>query len=201
MADVETTNALEALVPLAASGDRVAVGEILRIIHPLMRRYCVNRLGRPGELQVTADDVAQEICLATIRAITRYEDQGKSFLAFVYGIASNKVSDARRRAQSHPLQTVEEIPERICEDPGPEDWALAGEQRAHLRELLDVLSEKHKEVLMMRVVLGWSAAETADALGTTAGVVRVMQHRALNRLRAELRTSNLVFGRELAGAC
>jgi RNA polymerase sigma-70 factor (ECF subfamily) len=35
----------------------------------------------------------------------------------------------------------------------------------------------------MRIVLGMSAQETAEAVGTTADAVRVAQHRALNRLR------------------
>jgi RNA polymerase sigma-70 factor (ECF subfamily) len=41
-------------------------------------------------------------------------------------------------------------------------------------------------VLVMRIVLGWTAAQTAEAIGTSPGVVRVMQHRALNKLRARL---------------
>jgi RNA polymerase sigma-70 factor, ECF subfamily len=193
MADLATTKALESLVPFAAAGDETAVTEIIRLVHPLMRRYCTNRLGRPGDLQVTADDIAQEICIATIRAIPRYEDQGKSFLAFVYGIAANKLADARRRNQSHSLQSVDELPERVCEEHGPEELALAGEQRDHILQLMEVLSPKHKKVLVMRVVMGWSAAETADALGTSAGVVRVMQHRALNRLRAEIGSTALAM--------
>ena len=178
--------ALEALVPRAADGDRAALAEILALIRPLMRRYCANRLGLPGELHVTADDVAQEICLATISALPRYRDQGKSFLAFVYGIAANKVADARRRAQIRSVHSVDDLPEQVCPDHGPEELALAGEQRAGRRKLMDVLTPRHKEVLVMRVVMGMSAAQTADLLGTTPGVVRVMQHRALNRLRTEL---------------
>lgn len=42
----------------------------------------------------------------------------------------------------------------------------------------------------MRIILGWTAAETADAIGTSPGVVRVMQHRALNKLRAELKVAS-----------
>lgn len=193
MPDADTATVLESWVPRAAAGDQIAIDEIVRIVHPLVRQYCVSRMGRPGDLQVTADDVAQEICIATIKAIPRYEDQGKSFLAFVYGIAANKLSDARRRSQLHPLRTVDELPERMCQASGPEELALAGEQRVYIRKLLDVLSPKHQEVLVMRIVMGFSAAQTADALGTSAGVIRVMQHRALNRLRAELRSTEPIY--------
>jgi RNA polymerase sigma-70 factor (ECF subfamily) len=39
---------------------------------------------------------------------------------------------------------------------------------------------------LLRVVVGLSAEETAEAVGSTPGAVRVAQHRALARLRRTL---------------
>lgn len=177
---------LEQLIGPAAAGDKRAISEIVRLVHPLVRRYCGARMGNTAHLQVTADDVVQEILLATVNSIPRYRDQGKSFLAFVYGIAANKVADAFRRSQQHPTYPVSEVPDMASTAAGPEEWALALERRAATRELMKVLTPAHREVLVMRIVLGWSAAQTAEAIGTSPGVVRVMQHRALNKLRAQL---------------
>jgi RNA polymerase sigma-70 factor (ECF subfamily) len=55
-----------------------------------------------------------------------------------------------------------------------------------MAKLLQVLPEKQREILILRVVVGMSAEETADAVGSTAGAVRVAQHRALARLKSEL---------------
>ncbi|MEU7629310.1 sigma-70 family RNA polymerase sigma factor [Nocardia sp. NPDC049220] len=178
---------LDKLIGSAVTGDRQAVTEIVRLVHPLVRRYCTARLGNTAHLQVTADDVVQEVLLATVNAIPRYRDQGKSFLAFVYGIAANKVADAFRRSQQHPSYPMADIPDVACSAAGPEEWALASERRTATRELMKVLAPAHRDVLVMRIVLGWSAAQTAEAIGTSPGVVRVMQHRALNKLRAELK--------------
>ena len=52
--------------------------------------------------------------------------------------------------------------------------------------LLDELPDKQREILILRVVVGMSAEETAEAVGSTAGAVRVAQHRALARLKAEI---------------
>jgi RNA polymerase sigma-70 factor, ECF subfamily len=179
---------LDALIAPAAAGDREAIAEIVRLVHPLVRRYCSSRMGATGHLTVTADDVAQEVLMATVTAIPRYRDQGKSFLAFVYGIAANKVSDAFRRAK-HTAYPVAEVPDTASGAAGPEDWALAMERRAATHELMSGLAPNHREVLVMRIVLGWSAAQTAEAIGTSPGVVRVMQHRALNKLRAQLKVA------------
>jgi RNA polymerase sigma-70 factor, ECF subfamily len=54
---------------------------------------------------------------------------------------------------------------------------------AELRELLDQLPAHHREILVLRVALGMSAEETAATVGSTAGAVRVTQHRALAKLR------------------
>ncbi|MFI1919734.1 sigma-70 family RNA polymerase sigma factor [Nocardia sp. NPDC020380] len=181
---------LEKLIGPAAAGDRNAVSEILKIVYPLVRRYCAARMSGATHLHVAADDVAQEICLATVQAIPRYRDQGKSFLAFVYGISANKVADAFRRAQLHPSYPVAEFPDQPGLEAGPEERAMASETRRAASELMKVLAPTHREVLVMRIVLGWTAAQTAEAIGTSPGVVRVMQHRALNKLRAELRAAS-----------
>jgi RNA polymerase sigma-70 factor, ECF subfamily len=71
-------------------------------------------------------------------------------------------------------------------DNGPEQMALDAESSARMNRLLAVLPEKQREILILRVVVGMSAEETAEAVGSTAGAVRVAQHRALARLKAEI---------------
>src|SRR5690625_6801710 len=68
--------------------------DILRIIYPQVLRYCRARIG--GGRQPTAEDVTQEICLAVANSISTYVDKGRPFMAYVYGIAFNKVTDAHR---------------------------------------------------------------------------------------------------------
>ena len=90
----EIDEELAPLVPRAVEGDARALRAIIRIIHPAVVRYTRARIS--GGKIPGADDVAQEITLAVANSITRYKDQGRPFMAFVYGIASNKVADAYR---------------------------------------------------------------------------------------------------------
>jgi len=57
------------------------------------------------------------------------------------------------------------------------------ELKGSMDRLLAVLSDKQREIVVLRVVVGLSAEETADLVGSTPGAVRVAQHRALTRLR------------------
>ena len=177
---------LDAVVAEAVAGNRDALREVLEIIRPIVVRYCRARVGTTERSGLSADDVAQEVCLAAITALPRYKDQGRPFLAFVYGIAAHKVADAHRAAGRNRSDPMEVIPERYSLEAGPEQMALDSESSARMNELLSVLPDKQREILILRVVVGMSAEETAEEVGSTPGAVRVAQHRALARLKAEI---------------
>jgi len=146
-------------------------------------RYCRSRLGRITGHYHVADDVAQEVCLAVVSALPRYRDMGRPFASFVFGIASHKVADAVRTAGRLAIPT-EDLPDGPDDGPGPEDVVLAYIEAKRAMSLLAKLPVQQRELLVLRIVTGLSAEETGNALGMSAGAVRVAQHRALARLRA-----------------
>lgn len=177
---------LDAVVAEAVAGNRDALREVLETIRPIVVRYCRARIGATERSGLSADDVAQEVCLAAITALPRYKDQGRPFLAFVYGIAAHKIADAHRAASRNRSEPTDVVPERFSSEAGPEQLAINAESSERMNKLLAVLPEKQREILILRVVVGMSAEETAEAVGSTAGAVRVAQHRALARLKAEI---------------
>jgi RNA polymerase sigma-70 factor (ECF subfamily) len=177
---------LDAAVAEAVAGDRGAIRTVLGTVRPIVLRYCRARLGAAERSGVSADDVAQEVCLAVMTALPRYRDQGRPFLAFVYGIAAHKVADAHRAAARDLSHSVESVPETRSPAPDPEQSLIEVESVSRMNELLADLPAKQREILILRVVVGLSAEETAAALATTPGAVRVAQHRALARLKSVL---------------
>src|SRR4030088_2726997 len=104
---------LDVLIGAAVDGERQAVEGVLRWIRPLVVRYCRARVGGQEKTFASADDVAQEVCLAVLTALPSYRDQGRPFLAFVYGIAAHKVADAHRgsaRNRAEPGPGAPELP-------------------------------------------------------------------------------------------
>jgi RNA polymerase sigma-70 factor, ECF subfamily len=174
---------LNVLVGAAVDGERDAVESVLSWIRPLVLRYCRARVGSQEKTFASADDVAQEVCLAVLTALPSYRDQGRPFLAFVYGIAAHKVADAHRSAARNRTEPVPEVPDSPEPTDGPEQQAMQVELAEQMNKLLDMLPDKQREILVLRVVVGLSAEETAEAVGSTPGAVRVAQHRALGRLR------------------
>jgi RNA polymerase sigma-70 factor, ECF subfamily len=174
---------LEQYVAAAVAGDEVARDKLLQEIRPLVLRYCRARLGRQESVIGSAEDVAQDVCVAVLAALPGYTVKGLSFRAFVYGIAAHKVTDTFRAIGRNKSEPVADVPDTGVVLDGPEHQALMAELNTRLGGLLTVLTERQREVLVLRVVVGLSAEETAQTVGSTPGAVRVTQHRALARLR------------------
>ena len=169
------------LVRAALTGERAALERLLVVLRPHVVRYCRARLG-PSSWSLSADDVAQEVCLAVLTGLPRYR-LGTPFLAFVYGIAAHKVIDAHRAVARQSWESDAEIPDRADTTEGPEQRALRAELSGELRRMLDDLPDAQREILVLRVGLGLSSAETAAMIGSTPGAVRLAQFRGLARLR------------------
>jgi RNA polymerase sigma-70 factor (ECF subfamily) len=173
------------LVRRAVRRDPDATATLLTQVRPGLVRYCRARLGRVGGAYATADDVAQEVCLALLGALPKYRDQGRPFTAFVYGIAAHKVADAQRSAvRDAVVAPVENVVERPDAAPGPEQQAVSTDLARRLSGLLERLTETQREIVLLRVAVGLSAEEVGDVVGLSAAAVRVAQSRALARLRA-----------------
>ncbi|MFI7490326.1 RNA polymerase sigma factor ShbA [Micromonospora echinaurantiaca] len=180
-----TTTIEPELIRRAAEGDSRAMAALLTDVRPGLVRYCRARLGRIGGAYTTADDVAQEICLAVLRALPRYRDQGTPFSAFVYAIAGHKVADAQRAAARAAAVTATADAPLDTPDagPGPEQQAVATDLARRLSVLLDRLPDAQREIVLLRVAVGLTAEEVGAIVGMSAAAVRVAQSRALARLR------------------
>ncbi|MET7966290.1 RNA polymerase sigma factor ShbA [Micromonospora sp. NPDC005305] len=180
-----TTATEPELVRRAAAGDRAAAAALLADLRPRLVRYCRARLGRIGGAHTTADDVAQEVCLAVLKALPRYREQGKPFSAFVFAVAAYKVADAQRAAvRDSAVAITGTLLERPDAAPGPEEQAVATDLVRRIIVLLHRLPHVQREIITLRVAVGLTAEEVGTILGMSAPAVRVAQSRALARLRA-----------------
>jgi RNA polymerase sigma-70 factor (ECF subfamily) len=131
--------------------------QALNRIRPVIVRYCRARIGRRHRSFGIADAVATQILKATLHAVPISR---KPLLALVYGIAVAMVDESLVGSTA-----------RVGAD-------------ALVPWLLEELPWDQREILVLRVAVGLSADETAEAMGYTAATVRVAQSRALARMRA-----------------
>ena len=164
--------------------------------------YCYRMLGSVHD----AEDLVQETYLRAWRARERYDESRASLRTWLYRIATNASLTALEGRGRRPLPSglVAASDPRSPLVPGEVLWlqplpdALLGDEpasaavdRSTLRlafvAALQHLSAKQRGALVLRDVLGFSAAEAAEILGTTVASV----NSSLQRARADVREAGL----------
>lgn len=177
---------LDELVAQAGAGDPRARAHLLAVVRSVALRYSRARLRGVDEALCSPEDIAQEVCLAVLRALPTYQPERGLFRGFVQVIVKHKIVDALRAARRDRCSPTADPPDVPVDADGPERRVLSAERAEHLDRLLATLAPRQRQVVALRVAVGLSAEETARIVGGTAGTVRLTQHRALNCLRRQL---------------
>jgi RNA polymerase sigma-70 factor (ECF subfamily) len=162
------------VVEAARNGDAGALAAICEKLYPRIYRYLSYKVGDVRD----AEDLAGEVFVRMLEAIP---GQKGSLEAWLFRIAGNVLTDHYRK-RSVRSDTVA-LPEEIA---GGEDPAVATERKLsgeRLKRGLKALTEEQKEVVILRLILGYEPGEVADMMGRSAGAVRALQFRALSALR------------------
>ncbi len=151
-----------------------------RDLHPRMLRYLRVAVGDSD-----TEDLASDVWLEVARGLGRFEGDESAFRGWVFTIVRRRVIDAGRRVQRRRTDPMspEQI-DRSC-DGAPDELEARLALDAALRCVARLPSDQ-AEVVALRVLAGLSAEQVAEIVGKRAGAVRVLQHRALQRLANEL---------------
>jgi RNA polymerase sigma-70 factor (ECF subfamily) len=162
---------LDDLVLRAREGDEAAFGEILGIFEG--RAMAIAH--QMGASRSDAEDIAQEAFIKLFRHIGSYRG-GRKFSAWFYRIVVNEARDHLRRIPppSQELSAREAEASRGAGDP---------EEYHRIRQALLMLSEREREVVVLRDLQGLGTWEVARALGLNPVTVRRHAMRARARLR------------------
>jgi RNA polymerase sigma-70 factor, ECF subfamily len=192
-----------ALLQLARDGDEGAFGELIEAHRAQLRAHSYRMLGSVQD----AEDALQEALLRAWRGLAGFEGRS-SVRSWLYSIVTNASLDITRHRSRRELPVdfgpasgrtdhleaavtdpvwLEPYPDRWLTgdaDPSPE---AAYEQRESMELAFIVALQKlppmQRAVLLLREVIGFSAAETAAQLGTSVASV----NSALQRARATVR--------------
>jgi len=168
-------------LPAAAAGDEAAVHAVLAGVAPAVAG--VVRL-MFGSKTAEAQDAIQESLVAVHAAIGRFRGECP-FVAYASRIAARVAVTARRR---HASESLDEISAELGSAAAPlHDERIMRERRLQaLRALLDELPSGQAESLGMRVVLGCSLPEVAQATGVPVNTVRSRIRLAREHIKARI---------------
>jgi RNA polymerase sigma-70 factor (ECF subfamily) len=166
------------MVDAARAGDERALSELYQTYFPRVYRYILARTGNTYD----AEDLTEEVFMKVLEAIERFQWRAAPFSAWLFRIAHNAVISQRRKetARGRTSQLNDGLP---VDAAGPEELV---ETRISLNEVMAAaqkLPEAQRQVIALRFSAGLSVAETARAMGKGEGNVKVIQHKAIAKLR------------------
>lgn len=183
----------------AAAGDADAMRRLIEALAPSVLRLVRAVL---GPRRADAEDVVQESLLGFVDALATFRGES-TVLHYACRIAIRTAVAARQRARSRDERLAGLAPADVGADEGagvPGDPPLAGRRRALLRTLLDELPAAQAETIALRVVLGCSLQEVADATSVPVNTVRSRMRLAKEALRRRIEADpDLLEMLEVAG--
>ncbi len=183
--DSEPVNDDDQLIEETLAGNSAAFGQLVQRYQDRLYNTLAHVIGSPED----ALDIVQD---AFVQAFVKLESfRGRSaFYTWLYRIAFNVAATQRRRRR--PVLSVDQAREEGGDEPvdpdhGPLDHLEQEERCRQVREALKVLSDEHREVLVLREIDGCCYETIAEILDLPVGTVRSRLHRARLQLRDELK--------------
>ncbi|MDF2544953.1 MAG: polymerase, sigma-24 subunit, subfamily [Herbinix sp.] len=127
-----------------------------------------------------AEDVTQETYAKAFAYFQKSQVNVERYSSYLKAMAMNIVRD-RYRKNKHFTGKValdDVRPDQIAE----EDFSEAAVNRDTIEWALDTLSKEQQMVIRLRILEGYSVAETARQMNKKEGTIRVLQHRAIAAL-------------------
>ncbi len=137
--------------------------------------------------QAVAEDIFQETWLRVVRSLHRFRGDAR-FSTWLFQIALNLCRDWIRQKSGRTFIPFDDIEEPSCEpDVDPERMMRA----EAVRQLLNELPEKMREVIILKFYHDLDDQEIATTVGCPVGTVKTRCHRAIKILskKWELRFS------------
>ena len=175
---------LTALARLAGTGDPVATRRFLDRVWPTLARV-VN--GVLGVRHPEVDDVIQQSLIAVLQALSAFRGEchpaGYASRIALHVALRARRNTALRRNRSHTLAQISASdPDAVW--PGCE--VTVERRKRALRDLLSDLPEEQADALALRVMLGWSLEDVAQATGAPMNTVRSRVRLAKEALRRRI---------------
>lgn len=172
VSDAELAQRIASTAPGAA---QVEEAELYCRFAPRVRLYGIKHLRD----EAAAQDLAQQVLFVTIERLRageiRKPEEIGSFILGTSRVMVGSLKRTERRRQS--------LMERFSLAEPAEQPSVIALEVARVERCLQALDARDRAVLILTFYAEKTSSEIAQELGLTSGVVRVVRHRALNRLR------------------
>jgi RNA polymerase sigma-70 factor (ECF subfamily) len=165
------------------AGDEDARGRLVVRYLGLLRRWAHGRLPPRARNLADTEDLVQTTLIRALDGVNRFEPRREgAFLAYLRKILLNEIRGAVRRASRGPDQEPldAELPDGR---PSPLEAAIGAEGVGRYETALARLTEEQRQAVVLRIELGLTYNEIAEAMGgASEDAARMLVARALEHL-------------------
>ncbi len=159
--------------------------EALSEHEPWLRTALLARMGNRDEVE----EVLQEVAVAAASQSAKAEPVERAG-PWLYRVAIRQMLLFRRKAgRRRKLMTRvvdRPLPREAESNRDPLEFLISQERQSEVREAMVQMSERDRQLLMLKYVDGLSYGEIAEHVGVTASAVQSRLHRARSLLRKHL---------------
>ena len=166
---------IEALFARMAEADLSAMGELYSLIERDVYAYALSKTADPH----VAEDISHDTFVAIWKSAAQYRAMGKP-LSYVFTVEMNLI----RRHFAKAARTVP-LDEAIGEEVGQDPTEVLTD-RLFLTQLMHLLGEEEREIVVLHAVSGLRHREIAHLLGKPLPTVLSKYNRAIKKLRLKL---------------
>ena len=172
----------ERIVLAAIAGDKEAFGRLYELYANQIFKYLYYRTSERSK----AVDMTEIVFLKAWENLPGFgqRERGLNFRAWLFRMAHNLLVDYHRTKKE--IVALDEISEQSDNSPLVHSRLEASEASKDLMDALGKLDENYRQVICLRFFSELSQNEIARAMGLSPGNVRVIQYRALRKLKEVL---------------
>jgi RNA polymerase sigma-70 factor (ECF subfamily) len=171
----------EQLVVAARGGDTAAFKELVKRYESRVAATVIGMLGDCPE----ADDVGQETFILFYRALGRFRGES-SVGTYITRIAINLSLNELKRRKRRGALFARNDPEIIHNVPDERAKVEFSREKVAVQQAIQKLKPEFRAVIVLRLIDGYSTAETATILNIPAGTVLSRLARAQQKLKKML---------------
>jgi RNA polymerase sigma-70 factor (ECF subfamily) len=178
--DLETT---AALLEQVRQGDQAARERLAARYLPILTRWARGRLPAFARDLSDTGDLVQVTLVKALDKVSEFEPRREgAFLAYLRTILKNQIRDQMRRARRRP--DIDEVDETVADTAAsPLEETVGREALERYEAALSRLPDRHREAVVLRIEMGFTHQQVADAVGCpTASAARMLVFRSLRQL-------------------
>ena len=170
---------IDNLVEMAQKGDKEAFAQIYDELVKPVYRYIYYKVE-----DSIAEDLTEDTFFKVWQNLSKYKKETHPFASWVFRIAHNLVIDHYRK--NHITEEIDEAYADTKEIADPRQQADIKLTNVRLRKVIRRLPDNYQQVVILKYINELDNREIADTIGKSEAAVRIIQFRALEKLRSLL---------------